>query len=278
VKAPTRALIVEDIDTWAYTLGRAARRAGASEVVVCTNLDAVKEALRRARFDVAILDVGLDPDDDLNADGVNALEAIRAVDGGSTRCVLVTGWQGGDLLDLHADAQQRFGVDWAYMKTKYEAHAVITKLGELLEQAPERRLSQGTPMANLSADVAPIDFEGQLIGGLSPSGGVKTIYALASRLLTSAIPLVAMRPETPMEKGPGGVWTGLYWSRALSTAVAVGLGPASGWEEDESSLSPDLVRLLPDSAAPDLIESLRERNVRGRLWEFPGLDRDEFPG
>jgi CheY-like chemotaxis protein len=278
VKAPTRALIVEDIQTWAYTLDRAARRAGASEVVVCSDLDMVREALRKARFDVAILDVGLDPDDDLNSDGVNALEAIRAVDGGSTRCVLVTGWQGGDLLDLHADAQQRFGVDWAYMKDKYEAHAVIAKLTELLEQALDRRLSQGTPMANLSADAAPLHFEDQLIGGLSPTGGVKTLYALASRLLSAAIPLVAISPDAPMEKGADGVWTGMYWSRSLSTAVAVALGPASGWQEDESIVPTNLVRLLSDGVAPDLIESVRERNIRGRLWELPGIDRDGFPG
>ena len=49
MKAPTRALIVEDHDTWVSILDRAARRAGASEVVACEDLPAVKEALRRAR-------------------------------------------------------------------------------------------------------------------------------------------------------------------------------------------------------------------------------------
>lgn len=278
MKAPTRALIVEDIDTWAYTLGRAARRAGASEVVVCPDLEAVKEALRKARFDIAILDVGLDPDDDLNANGVNALEAIRAIDGQSTRCVLVTGWQGGDLLHLHADAQQRFSVDWAYMKAKYEAHAVITKLGELLETAPERRLGQATPIVNLCGGMEAWQFEGQLFSALAPSGGVRTLYSLVSRLVSSAIPMVAMYPETPMEKGAGGLWAGLYWSRALATAVAVGMAPATGWPDDESSVPNDVVHLLPDGVVPDLIESVGERNVLGRLWELPGFDRDDFPG
>ena len=77
MKAPTRALVVEDIEAWVYILDRAARRAGASEVVVCQNLQMVRDALRSARFDVAILDIGLDPDDDLNSDGIKALEAIR---------------------------------------------------------------------------------------------------------------------------------------------------------------------------------------------------------
>jgi ActR/RegA family two-component response regulator len=278
VKAPTRALIVEDIDTWVYTLDRAARRAGASEVVVCSNLQMVKDVLRSARFDVAILDVGLDPDDDLNADGVKALEAIRQVDSGGTRCILVTGWQGGDRMELQADAQQRFGVDWAYMKEKYEAHAVIAKLSELLEQAPARRLSEMTPMQNLTADLQPWQFESLLIDGLSPNGGINTLYSLASRLLSPVIPLVAMHPERPMDKGPEGMWVGLYWSRSLATAVAVGLAPAAGWPGDEAGVPTDLHRLLTADVVPDLIDSARERNVQARLWELPGLDRNKFPG
>lgn len=278
MKAPTRALIVEDIETWVYTLDRAARRAGASEVVVCENLQAVKDALRKARFDVAILDVGLDPDDDLNSDGIKALEAIREKDGGSTRCVMITGWQGGDVLDLQADAQHRLGMDWAYMKDKYEAHTVIVKLSELLEQAPERRMSQTTPMANLSADMAPFRFEAQLLAALSPTGGVQTLYSVVSRLLSSAIPVIAMHPEVPMEKGPDGGGVGLYWSRALATAVAVELAPAMGWPGDESNVGHNLGHLLPADVVPDLLERVRERNVQGRLWELPGLDRNTFPG
>jgi ActR/RegA family two-component response regulator len=278
VKAPTRALVVEDIEAWVYTLDRAARRAGASEVVVCENLQMVRDALRSARFDVAILDIGLDPDDDLNSDGVKALEAIREMDGGGTRCILVTGWQGGDRMSLQADAQQKFGVDWAYMKEKYEAHEVIAKLTELLEQASERRLSLTTPMTNLCAKTEQFYFEGQLLDALSPKGGAQTLYSLASRLLGSAIPLIAMNPAMPMEKGPDGVWIGVYWSRALATAVAVGLAPAVGRRGDESNLTTDLERLLPVGMIPDLIESVRERNIQGRLWELPGLDRDTFPG
>ena len=47
VRAPIRALIVEDVETWAYTLSRAARRAGAAEVVVCESLEAVRNAIGR---------------------------------------------------------------------------------------------------------------------------------------------------------------------------------------------------------------------------------------
>jgi hypothetical protein len=278
VKAPTRALIVEDIESWVYILGRAARRAGASEVVVCENLPMVRDALRKCRFDVAILDVGLDPDDDLNADGIKVLEAIRDQDGLSTRCIMVTGWQGGDRMDLQALAQHKFGLDWAYMKENYDAHAVIGKLSELLEKAPERRLSQKTPMANLAADVSPFQFEDRLVQALSPAGGVQTLYSLVFRLLNSAIPCVAMHPSRPMEMGPDGSWIGLYWSRALATAVAVILAPAVGRPDDESSVPTGLAGLLPTDVVPELIESARERNVEGRLFELPGLDREKFPG
>jgi len=277
VKAPTRALIVEDIESWVFTLTRAARRAGASEIVVCENLEGVRGALRIARFDIAILDVGLDPDDDVNADGIRALEMIREIDGGGTRCVLVTGWQGGDRMDLQAAAQRKHGVDWAYMKEKYEAHQVIAKLTELLEQAAERRLSVTTPMASLGADMQAWRFEDLLLSAVSPHGGVQTLYSAVSRLVSSAIPLLARRPEMPMEKGPDGVLAGVYWSRALATAVAVGLASTDAWPyEDENDVPVELSRFLPAGVTPDLIERVREHNVLGWLWELPGLDRDSF--
>lgn len=278
MKAPTRALIVEDHDSWVYLMHRAARLAGASEVSACKDLPAVREILRSARFDIAILDIGLDPDDDLNSDGIKALEAIREIDGGGTRCVLVTGWQGGDRMDMQAYAQGTFGVDWGFMKEKYEEDKVIAKLTELLQDAPARRLSQQTSMANLSANVQPFYFEAELLHSLGPAGGVQTLYALASRLLTSAIPALAMDPDKPMQQGPRGVWTGVYWSRALASAIAVGLAPAASWADAEEGVLSNLARLLPASLVPDLIEDVRERNVEGRLWELPDLLRDEFPG
>lgn len=278
MKAPTRALIVEDIETWVYTFERAARRAGASEIVACGSLRTAKEALRTARFDVAILDIGLDPDNDQNSDGIRVLEEIRRIDGGGTRCILVTGWQGGDRMDIQSYAQQKFGVDWAFMKERYDARTVIAKLTELLEQAPERRLSQTTPMANLGASMEPFLFEGQLLEALSATGGMPTLYSLVSRLISAAIPIVAVHPDKPMEKGSDGVTVGVYWSRALSSAVAVGLAPADAWHDDESVVPATLSRILPADVQGDLLETVRERNVQGRLWELPGLDRESFPG
>lgn len=277
MRAPTRALIVEDIGTWVYTFNRAARRAGATEVVACDSLAEAREALRSARFDVAILDIGLDPDDDQNSHGINVLEAIRKTDGDSTRCVLVTGWQGGDRMDLQSYAQQKFGVDWAFMKEKYDARSVIAKLTELLEGSAARRLSQATPMANLSASVEPFPFEGELLDALNPNGGVRTLYSLASRLLSSVVPLLAENPDRPMEKGPDGVCVGVYWSRALAAAVAVGLAPADRWPEDTAVVPTRLSHLLPADVTPDLLEAVRVRDIAGRLWELPGLVRAHFP-
>lgn len=277
VKAPTRALVVEDQPTWVGILSRAARRAGVSEIVICESLDEAREELRSARFDVAILDIGLDAADDLNADGIKVLEAIREVDGGSTRCVLVTGWEGGDRLALQSEAQEKYGVDWAFMKEKYDRRAFIAKLTELLEQAAASRFDK-TPMGNLAANIQLSIFEDRLLRALSTNGGVQTVSTLVSRLLSSSIPIVALHPDLPMETGPDGVTVGLYWSRALSTAVAVGLAPAAKWPDDERKIPGSLSRLLPDGVAPELIDSTKERNIQGRLWELPEIARGEFPG
>jgi len=278
VRVPTRALVVDTAESWIYTLSRAARRAGVSEIVVCENLHAVENALRSMRFDIVIFEASLDPNDDWNTDGIKVLEAIRATDGGGPRCVLVTGWQGGDRMALQAKAQRMFGIDWAYAKEKYEARDLTTKLSELLKETAARPLSWTTAMAALGAAIEPWLFEGQLVGTLCPMGGVRTLYVLVSQLLDSAIPLTAMRPEMPMEKGTDGVWIGLYWSRALATAIAVSLTTFARWQNDDSTAPNDLFRVLPDGVMPNLIERSGVRNIQGSLWELPGIARDAFPG
>ena len=90
------------------------------------------------------------------------------------------------------------------------------------------------------------------------------------------IPLLAENPDLPMEKGPDGVCVGVYWSRTLSAAVAVGLAPADRWPEDTAAVPAGLSHLLPAGITPDLLEDVRDRNVAGRLWELPGLDRSSF--
>jgi hypothetical protein len=69
----------------------------------------------------------------------------------------------------------------------------------------------------------------------------------------------------------------VYWSRTLSAAVAVGLAPADRWPEDAAAVPAGLSRLLPADVTPDLLEDVRVRDVGGRLWELPGLDRNSFP-
>jgi hypothetical protein len=100
-----------------------------------------------------------------------------------------------------------------------------------------------------------------------------TLYSLVSRILSSAVPVIAMDPDMPMRQGPDGVWTGLYWSRALATTVAVGLGPASVPQAEESTLPDDLLRLLSAGEVPDLIEDLRERNPGQALGTSRGWQR-----
>jgi len=135
---------------------------------------------------------------------------------------------------------------------------------------------QTTPMENLCAGMEAWRFEGEMVGALSPKDGMKTLYSVVSRLLSNAIPLTARDPAMPMEKGPGGVLVGVYWSRALSTAVAVALAPASGWQDDNTT-PPDLRHLMPGTVVPELIDSARERNVEGWLFELPQLSIEQFP-
>ena len=282
MKAPTRAVIVEDIDSWAFNLKRVVRRAGASEVETCKNLDELHAELRRARFDIAIIDIGLDPNDNADASGVQALEMIRATDGASTRCVLVTGWQGGDRMSMQADLAARFRVEWAFMKEKFDPDTATEKLSELLDGAPQRRISGRTPMANLAAAAEPMQFEASVLRTLAPTGGAVTLYALAETLLEPVVPLVAADPTAPLralDERPDGVPSliGQYWSRARSAAVAVEFTTPPAELADHDALKLALTQAFTLPALPELLFEANRRNLLGRIWEFPGVGREFFP-
>ena len=124
----------------------------------------------------------------------------------------------------------------------------------------------------------PSRFESQLHEAISPAGGVSTLYTAVSRLASSAIPLVAMDPYSPMKAGPDGVSVGVYWSRSLATAVAIGLAAADSRLPGGKDPALHLEPILSTDTAPDLIEHVKERNVLGWLWELPGVARDMFAG
>jgi hypothetical protein len=56
----------------------------------------------------------------------------------------------------------------------------------------------------------------------------------------------------------------------------VGVAPEASWPEDEGAVPASLSRMLPAGITPDLLEAVRVRDVGGRLWELPGLDRSHF--
>jgi hypothetical protein len=278
VRAPTRALIVEDNDTWAYTFSRATGRAGIAESVGCKSLQDVEDELRVARFDIAIIDVGLDSEDDVNADGIAALKLIRQSEGDETRCVMVTGWQGGDRMDLMSFAQQKFGVDWAFMKERYDARAMIAKLTEFLEEVSSRRLFFSAPLGCLGSSMESDQFEARLLSMISPGGGAQNLHSAVSRLVSSAFPLVAMNSDFPLTVGTDGVWTGIYWSRALASAVAIGLTATDSSGDDNNGPGAHFSPYESPDVTVKLLEHVREGNIQGWLWELRGLSRDMFAG
>lgn len=277
--APTRALIVEDVESWTFTLSRAARRAGVSEVHTCDSPAHVRSALGHVRFDVAVIDIGLDPDDDRNRGGQDVLAAIREKDGRSTRCILVTGWPG-DFLDVQSEMAAKYGVDWAYMKDRYDGPTVVAKLAELLEGASRRRVEQSTPMAQLAASANQMRFEDSLLRSFTVPlrGDVTVLYALASELLDPITPLLARDVTAPMRAlGGRSGSAGLYWSRALGAAVIVELSTSASRQEDEiEDVGAGLGGLLDLPHAPELLVQVRRANLRGRVWEVPGVERAIF--
>ncbi len=179
-------------------------------------------------------------------------------------------------MSLQAEAHLDHGVDFAFMKEKYDAPVVTAKLTELLAKAPDRRRGQGTAMESLSAGIdPPFAFEHWMLDALSPAGGIRTVYTLVNRLLRDVTPAIAKQPNPPLEKGTDGVCTGVFWSRALGCAVGVGLAPTDVWN-GSAALPAGLAGMLRGEVMPDRITEAHERNLAGRVYEMPGIERDQF--
>ena len=112
------------------------------------------------------------------------------------------------------------------MKEKYDARSVIAKLTELLEGSPARRLSQATPMANLGGNAQPSRSKASCSTRSPQTAGSRPSTRWRRGSSAPVLPLLAEEPALPMEKGNDGVYVGVYWSRTLSAAVAVGLARA----------------------------------------------------
>lgn len=100
-------LIVEDEEEWQDVYSRYAAKLGIFTIHLAEDLATAESLIDVMPFAVAFIDIGLNPNDDQNVDGLLVMEKIRSVDE-ATSIVVVTGRPGRDETPTARAALKRF--------------------------------------------------------------------------------------------------------------------------------------------------------------------------
>lgn len=229
-------LIVEDSESWQRNLSAYVKKAG-GEPVVAANLGAVQDEVRKRCFDVAIVDLGLDPENDENRDGYRAVQKIRGYGRGihgfcdGTAIVVVTAHYNAD------EAKKSLkGMDVDEFLGK--ATATEEEYVKWIKSAFDKRRSVRGKLFDDIVEVArpPLavsrDWERQLEDLFKFPEGRPGISGLLRKLLLDYVPIVHNQsPPMPCIDLKKGVLAINSWSRGTGFPTLALTGRASSIEE-----------------------------------------------
>lgn len=267
-------LLVEDERSWAEVYERAARRSGLDAVRTADSYAAAAAAIDSMRFAVALVDIGLDVDDDRNIDGLRVMEKIRA-SGDRTSVVVITGRSGGDVLPIVRDAIKKFN---AY-DTIAKSTLVPSELRTLIEGGlREYELGAGEDRTTLSkalcGDMDQLLWDDMLLGKAVTHGGVTELYKLIDSLFAPLVPLV------PTETGgvrltDGNLACGTFWSRGIGSGVIACFGPPNAVTSAVQGVTADGM-LVGRYAVGELVREYSSPVAKGVVYSLIGHKRSDF--
>jgi CheY-like chemotaxis protein len=217
MKPDNNVLVVDDEHRWREFYEEEVRELGVRQVRAATNLAEAIRAIDSMRFAVAIVDVGLEEDNDRNIDGLQVMKNIRKA-GDQTSIILVTGRSGPDVLSIVRDALKKYDA----IDTIAKGSPAVDDLGALVEsgiRAYEKVTSDEhtTLYESLHGDVRGPVWDDEMIRGTDIDGGAAGLYATAKGLFGPFVPLI---PKT--SKGVQvrfGVACGAFWSRGTGQPI-----------------------------------------------------------
>jgi ActR/RegA family two-component response regulator len=214
-------LIADGTTEWCDIYERAAAKVGFNKVKVANNLSDAVALIDEVQFSVALLEIGLDIDDDRDLAGLLVMEKIRAA-GDETNIVIVTGWRGRDVLPIVRDAIK-----------KYQAYDVLSKatifpkdLVDIMDsgQRDFETAKAAAPTAAhlvLSANMPLETWNARILTVADVTGGVKGLHDFVDQLLAPFLPIAASRnEETEILDSSTNVIFGRCWSRPIGRAIA----------------------------------------------------------
>jgi CheY-like chemotaxis protein len=269
-------LIVEDDSEWRGIYERTVTEERPDHtVMVAKDLPSAERLIEAAEFAVAFVDIGLDVENDRNVDGLRVMETIRAA-GDKTSIVVVTGRTGPDVIPIVSEALK-----------KHKAFETVPKRG--IDPATIRHLLNGGLEAYRSATVyGRLDARDALRGTADPmtwdyavrkavrfQGDAGVFYDFLRELVGPYLPLIPKDDGSHVDEKRGFV-RGVYWSRAIASAVGILIAAADRFDEARAALAGDAKE--PSFGGGEVVHEVADpdHGVRGMVIRDGAPRREDF--
>jgi ActR/RegA family two-component response regulator len=266
-------LIVEDDSEWRGIYERTVTEERPDHtVMVAKDLPSAERMIEAAEFAVAFVDIGLDVENDRNVDGLRVMEVIRAA-GDKTSIVVVTGRTGPDLIPIVKEALKKHRAYDTVPKRGIDPDTIRHLLNGGLEAyrgaAVSERLDARDALRG-AADPMNWDYEVRKAVGFQGDAGV--FYDFLRELVGPYLPLVPKDDGSHADQERGFV-QGVYWSRAIASAVGILIAAVGRFDEAQAALAGDGGSSV---GRGEVIHEVAGHGVRGVVTREGALRREDF--
>jgi ActR/RegA family two-component response regulator len=269
-------LIVEDIRKIWEEYKEYCEELGAF-VHIAENLDEAKTAIDMVAFDVALVDIRLDENDDENVDGLRVLEIIAEKDDG-TRAIVLTGY---GTVKITRDAIIRYGaidvIDKENLNLSFFNERLKNELKEAAISSKKRTTLDWYVMKPESMNV--IQWESKVMDICQP-GGITPLHQLFDNLIQNLSPVIAINSKEPMlfDKNAG-ICCGVFWSRKIGHAVLIALAKVQDYQEIRNYISKTKYYEIPQMLTKEVGTSVYDKQIKkiiGLAYILPKFTWDIF--
>ena len=261
-----RALIAEDMAYWQKIFRRSMEKEGFI-CDVAANLAEARELLPANCYTAALLDIRLDELDDNNEEGLLILSELATRDP-ETAVLIVTGH---GTVKIAREAYKRYNAVDIYEKKEFDPKVFTEVAAELVSVHGKRKKEKSIDYIFPLKKVIFADYqlEHDLLRILKPKGG--NLRDPFNKFLMPFFPLLPHKSHHGLQQLDDG-FAGVFWSRALGTAVHISLLA----EKSAAHSEPDLNAYGDQVFVEERLVSGSAAKISGQVSRLSGLTFADF--